>query len=649
MPKSKSTRLSAFFFKLLCPIPYLIVSTADAAEDTPKFVGSQTCVGCHAEQASDWSTSDHGLAWTTASPGNMLGNFDNSQFQHDGVSYLFQNKPDGYHVEIIEEDGKEHTYSIHSIAGIDPLQQYLIETESGRIQSFDVAWDVENRQWFHLYPEQDLQPNDGLHWTGPYKNWNRQCAECHATNYQRNYGVRSGSYRSSSSEIGVGCEGCHGPASTHLKWAQDGAYNAASLDAFGFISQPNTQAGELNQCAGCHSRREVLTNGTPPRGTDYHDAYNLAMLRPGLYEPDGQIRDEVYVYGSFLQSRMYANGVSCTNCHDPHTADLKAEGNAVCTQCHSPAGNPDFPTLRAGIYDEISHTNHREGSSGSQCKSCHMIERTFMGVDGRRDHSFRIPRPDLGAEMNSPDACTDCHSDKNQSWAAKKIADWFPRSANRGEHYGQIFVNARKNATPVSGELQKIAQDPDQPGIVRATALYLLGPIQSPQLALATADLLRDPDPLVRRSAAEIQYAAPIADRISRLMPLLLNDRLSVRISAAKQFLDTPESLMSRSQQAVLNATLKDWQKSLSTKLDAPETHIVLGGMALSMRNFPAAKSAFSTAVNLDPQRVEAWVMLVRLTQTLDGVPAAKRVLNSGLARIPFHPQLLQLKAALGG
>ncbi len=625
----------------------LVSTQVGAADDPIEYTGSHICADCHQDQVTDWSGSDHGLAWTSASSGNLLGDFDNSQFDHDGVRYNFRTNFGGYEIEVLEKGGQRTTHPVHSVAGIKPLQQYLIETEGGRLQSFDVAWDVEKRQWFHLYPDQDLPPEDGLHWTGPYKNWNGRCAECHATNYQRNYGVRSGVYRSTTSEIGVGCESCHGPASKHIDWSDGASFEDTRLDAFGFISQPVTQAGELNQCAGCHSRREVLTNGTPPTGTDYHDAYNLALLRPGLYEADGQIRDEVYVYGSFLQSKMYAKGVSCTNCHDPHTAELKAEGNALCAQCHSPAGNPSFPSLRSAVYDDPAHTNHPEGSVGAQCKSCHMIERTYMGIDGRRDHSFRIPRPDLGAEMDSPDTCTDCHSDQSQTWAADHISNWFPNSTHRGPHFGQIFASARQNPVPVTGGLQEIARDTSQPGIVRATALYLLGPVQNPKLANETADLLMDADPLVRRSAAQIQQTAPVSDRISRLMPLLLNDHLSVRIAAAKQLLDVQPSDMSRSQQAILNAALRDWQSSLSTKLDAPETHLVLGGMALTMRNFPAAKSAFSTVVDLDPQRAEAWVMLVRLTQALDGIPAAQMTLDNALTKLPSHPQLLQLKTTM--
>lgn len=63
------------------------------------------------------------------------------------------------------------------MAGIAPLQQYLLETAPGRLQSCDVVWDGVAGRWHHLYPDQDLPPGDGLHWTGPYKTWNARCAE----------------------------------------------------------------------------------------------------------------------------------------------------------------------------------------------------------------------------------------------------------------------------------------------------------------------------------------------------------------------------------------------------------------------------------------------------------------------------------------
>lgn len=621
------------------------------AQSTPEYVGTEACTACHEDVAEAWSGSHHALAWTPPTPDNVLADFDGTEFAHDGTLTRFRVEDGTYFATVTEKDGTTRDYPVHSVAGIAPLQQYLLETEPGRLQSFDVVWDVEEERWYHLYPEQDLPPDDGLHWTGPYKTWNARCAECHATGYERNYAPRTRSYASTEVEIGVGCEACHGPGSAHLEWAAGNALTqtAPDLDAFGFtmsFGQGDT-AAEIAQCATCHSRRESLLDGNPVPGTAYHDAHTLALLRPGLYHPDGQIQDEVYVYGSFLQSKMYARGVGCMDCHEAHTADLKHEGNAVCSQCHSLAGNPDFPTLKLAAYDTPDHHFHPEGSAGAQCKSCHMIERVYMGIDWRRDHSFRVPRPDLAGQTDSPDACTDCHTDQSPDWAAAEIAARFPDSEHRGPHYGVALALARTDPIAALGSLEEIAQDAAQPGIVRATALYLMQPATAPDLAERTAPLLRDPDPLVRASAAALQRALPPEARAARLRPLLADPLRAVRIAAARQLFDVSPQAILPSDSALLGEAMRDWQGSISNKLDFPETHLVLGGMALTTRNVPAATGAFREVVRMDPQRADAWSMLVRLTEVTEGRPAARRVLSEALDNVPSDPGLLDLAGQL--
>jgi predicted CXXCH cytochrome family protein len=626
--------------------------SAASQAQTPNYVGSESCADCHTEQSTLWQGSQHAAAWTLPGPDTVLGDFDDAEFAHDGTLTKFRTENGTYFVTVTEKDGVTTEYPVHSVAGVAPLQQYLLETEPGRQQSFDVAWDVEQKRWYHLYPDQDLPPDDGLHWTGPYKAWNGRCAECHATGYQRNFGASSGKYASTQAEIGVGCESCHGPASAHLAWAegQDVTTSEPSVPGqMGFLTNFGADGAgpeaEIQQCASCHSRREALLGGNPVPGTPFDDAYTLALLRPGLYHADGQILDEVYVYGSFQQSKMYARGVGCSNCHNPHDAKLKATGNAVCTQCHSSAGNPDFPTLRKATYDSPEHSFHESGSDGAQCKSCHMIERTYMGVDGRRDHSFRIPRPDLGAETGGPDACTDCHIGQSQDWAAEQIENWFPQSSRRGPHYGEVLAAGRASPAQAEDDLLALALNEGQPSIVRATALYLLQSQASPELADATAPLLRHSDALIRGNAASLQRGTDIATRVDRLLPLLSDPMRSVRISTAKQLLDTPPEQLLRSGRAMFSAAMGEWQKSMANKLDFPETHLVMGGAALTMRNFPAALRAFGEVVRLDPQQAEAWVMLVRLTEAIEGPEAARIVLRRATDRVPGNSALLQLMA----
>ncbi len=624
----------------------LVASSAASTVNAQNYVGSDTCSDCHNEQFDAWSGSHHDLAWTEVSDGHERADFGGTHFEHDGMAVAFRNQDDVLSAEVTEKDGVTQSYPVHSVVGIEPLQQYLFETEPGRLQSFDVVWDVDKQRWYHLYPDQDLPPDDGLHWTGPYKNWNARCAECHATGYVKDYDSTTKTYTSTQAEIGVGCEACHGPGSAHLDWV-NGQALPEGLDAFGFSmswGKGDTEA-EIQQCAGCHSRREALEDGNPVPGTGYHNAYNLAVLRPRQYHPDGQILDEVYVYGSFLQSRMYDRGVGCMDCHDPHRADLRAEGNGICTQCHSPAGNPDFPSLRLTDYDTAAHHNHALGSEGAQCKNCHMIERVYMGIDGRRDHSFRIPRPDLGLGV---DACTDCHTDRDQDWAASQIEGWFPDSQRRVEHFGTSFDAAVTGQLDNPSDLIAIALDAEHPGIVRATALYLLQPFASAELADGLATTLNDPDPLVRANAVALQRQAPMPDRIARLEPLLNDPYRNVRISTAKEFLTIPPQSMTDDQRASAQQAMADWQRSMSNRLDFPETHLVLGGLALTLRNAEAAERAFREVVTLDPQRAEAWPMVVQLAHINRGSQAALAALEEALAQLPDDPNLLQLSRDMG-
>ncbi len=625
----------------------LFASVCNAQDDEPlRYVGTAQCAECHADAVEAWEGSHHALAWTLPSPGTVLGDFDGAEFAHDGTLTQFRTQDGTYYATVTEKDGVTTDYPVHSVAGVAPLQQYLLETEPGRLQSFDVVWDVDQARWYHLYPDQDLPPDDGLHWTGPYKTWNARCAECHATGYERNYGAQTRSYASTQAEIGVGCEACHGPGSAHIGWANGAELTQSepALDAYGFSMTFGVDAeADIQQCATCHSRREALTDGNPLPGTNFHDAHRLALLRPGLYHPDGQILDEVYVYGSFLQSKMYAQGVSCMDCHTPHTAKLIADDNSLCTQCHSEAGNDRFPTLRLASYDDPAHHFHPADSVGAQCKSCHMIERTYMGIDGRRDHSFRIPRPDLASETGGPDACTDCHADQTSEWAAAQIEDWYPDARNRGPHYGQALALGQSDPVAASGSLRDLALDPDAAGIVRATALFLLQPVQDAQLAEDVTPLLQDPDPLIRAAASELQVNAPVSERVERLAPLLADPRQMVRMSAARQFLGLPADALRPSQQALLRESNREWQRSLGTRLDFPETHLVLGGLALTLRNYPGALAAFREVVTLDPQRAEAWSILIRLTDATEGRAAARRLMAQALQRLPDNPDLRAL------
>jgi predicted CXXCH cytochrome family protein len=579
-------------------------------------------------------------------PETVGGDFNGATFTHNGRTSRFTHSESGYFIETMDVSGAPKSFKVMGVVGIAPLQQYLVETEPGRLQSFDVVWDQEKHAWYHLYPDQTLHPDDGYHWSGPYKNWNARCAECHATEFEKNYSPRTKRYQSTQAEIGVGCEACHGPGEAHVAWARnpDGYSESPFPDMgeTGFLVEyskglPET---EIQQCAGCHSRREPYQDGNPLPGTPFHDSYRLALLRDSLYHPDGQILDEVYVYGSFLQSEMYEKGVRCSNCHEPHSATLKAEGNALCTQCHSPAGASDFPSLTAKLYDDPSHHFHDTGTAGANCTSCHMIERNYMGIDGRRDHSFRVPRPDLSARIATPNACTDCHADRPASWAALELEQRFPKSLHRGPHFAEIFSAARSDTGEFGDELLAIALDPALPGIVRATALELLNMRASQEQAGKAEPLLEDDDPLIRAAAVALQMRAPSNERTQRIVAALDDPVKSVRITAARKLLGLPIAHLPKKMALSAQRASGEWQAALGARADFPETHMVIGGSALILRNPRAAMAAFQEVTRMDPQLVEAWGLIVRLHAANGDWGAARSAVQRAQTVNPNNPYI---------
>jgi predicted CXXCH cytochrome family protein len=630
-------------------IAVLFAAGTAEPQEPPAYIGSERCVACHQEAAGLWAPSDHALAWTLPNETTVLGDFGDVTFESDGVVHRFTRADGAYMIETEDGQGNRRSFEVVGVAGIRPLQQYLLSPEPGRTQAFDIVWDTERHVWYDLYPGEAIRPGDAMHWTGPYKSWEARCAECHATGYSRNYDDAAGRYHPEMAEIGVGCEACHGPGEAHATWAgTPGSYDRArwpGLTEQGLtVDLAASAETQIEICAGCHSRRETFFDGNPVPGTPYHDSYNLALLRDGLYAADGQIDAEDYELGSFLQAKMHAQGVRCSDCHEPHALALRADGNAVCTQCHSPAGNPRFPPLRLALYDDPAHHFHPPGSEGAECRSCHMPRRVYMGVDARRDHGFRVPRPDLSVLTGDPNPCTDCHRDKDAAWAAAELERRFPDSAHRGPHFATVFAAARWDPAQRASELAGIAADPATAGIVRATALDLITPVATPALADRAAPLLADPDPLVRAAASGVQRALPPETRAARLLPALRDPLRAVRIAAAKAMLGADPGPAAEA----LAAATGEWQAAMLARTDFPETHMQLGGAALASRDLAAAEAAFREAVTLDPQLVDGWAMVARIRAVAGDGAGARAALAEALAANPGQPALEALRREFG-
>lgn len=621
---------------------------------TPGYAGSQACGSCHAPEFRSWTDSHHGWALREPLPGNVLGDFNDARFEFKGITTRFFTRDGRYYVETDGADGKSATFAIKYAVGVTPLQQYLVELDRGRLQALDIAWDTRAKRWFHLHPDEDVSAANGLHWTGVYKNWQARCAVCHQTDFHKNYDAKTRSYDSSWSELTVGCETCHGPGEAHVKWAETHEMvkdSSGRLDSFGLLAAlaKGKQASQINMCGPCHSRREALEAHSTLPTSLYADNYKLSTLDWNLYFPDGQQQAEDYVLGSFLQSKMYQKGVTCTNCHDPHSGKLIAEGNAVCTQCHNETGREEFPSLKLANYDSPEHYHHPRGSPGAQCVSCHMPVRTYMQVDARRDHFFRIPDPLLSRKVGSPDACLSCHAGKDADWAAAEIHKWAPEKILARSAYAELFDAVHKEGLDQGrlGELAQLAGDTSKPAIVRATALREIGDQADPVTIQSLSGLLADDSALVRSIAIRLWRVMPDTERLAALQPLLSDPVRSVRIAAALALVNIPQASLTAEQGSALKPALDELKASMQANADFPEGQMAIGGLAMTTRNWSAAQAAFAEAVLMDPQLVQAWLARATIAEALGDVREATSILLDARKNNPdeinINSQLAQL------
>ena len=586
---------------------------------------------CHQKEADAWKGSHHDLAMQVVSEETVLGDFNGTSLTHFGVTTRFSRRDGRFLVNTEGPDGKMEDFEIKYVFGVEPLQQYLVEFPGGRLQSLTVAWATEEQRWFHLYPDEKIEAGDPLHWTGRYQNWNLMCAECHTTDYQKGYDLETDSYSSSWAELNVSCQACHGPGEEHVKWARQEPEPPPPDQSYGlkvnFKLNKFDARYEVDSCAPCHSRRSRFSERYPHYGA-FGDHFRPQALGEGLYFPDGQIQEEVYVYGSFLQSRMSHQGVLCTDCHDAHSLDLKRERNQVCTHCHKQE-KPDreFTTLKLADYDSPLHHFHPEKTSsesdnatetqqrrgtGRECVSCHMLERTYMVVDPRHDHSFRVPRPDLSIKLGVPNACTHCHSDQTDEWAVGWIDSWYGPQRRRDPHYGEAIQAGMDGAPGSAEQLVGLIGDPEQPAIVRATALDLLRGYGQSGLEVRLG-ALQDESPMVRAFAARgLEFLDPQL-KLDNLSSTLSDPVRMVRMEAARVLATSPPELFGDQQGRSFRSALNEFSAAQNWLSDMPASHFNMAFLEAARGDLKAAEESYRLTLRMDPTFLPAYMNLANL------------------------------------
>ncbi|MDA0705573.1 MAG: tetratricopeptide repeat protein [Proteobacteria bacterium] len=618
-----------------------------------QFAGNSTCVDCHSSQYSAWTGSHHDLAMQPADDATVLGDFEQATFNYFGSETFFYRDSGRFLVRTANASGQTEDFHVTHTFGVSPLQQYLVEFPNGRLQALPFAWDTRpeaagGQRWFHLYPDENIAPGDELHWTGRQHNWNYMCAECHSTNLQTNYDVDTDTFDTTWSEIDVSCEACHGPASVHVAEARNDKFSAnkglqLNLDDHGrAIWQMNMQTGiaerselalqqtrQPEACGRCHSRRGVIS-GHYEYGKPLADTHRVALLEPSLYFDDGQIHDEVYEYGSFVQSRMYRAGISCSDCHDPHSLQLlsgpESEPSDVCARCHLP--------------EKFAVTEHHHHEPAAvACVDCHMPARDYMVVDPRRDHSFRVPRPDLSLVSNAPNACNSCHTSRDATWAATAATEWWDAG---GAHFATVFAAARQGAA--NPPLHAVAGDTGLPGIVRAAALTRLSEPFAQADAAAIQNGLNDPDPILRVAALRAARHLPPDAQLQLASPLLRDVVRSVRIEAALLLAAVREYLSGNSGFAAAANEYRAAQQAVASR---PEAHIALGDFEAAMGNPDQAVQHFARALAMDPGFVASRLNYADALRRFGDESGAEKLLQDGLALDPTSAEMHHLLGLL--
>jgi predicted CXXCH cytochrome family protein len=648
---------------------YLISGSGPAwnARDTSAatFVGSETCAGCHRAEAELWHTSQHKHAMDHATGKSVFGDFNNASFDYYGVRSRFFRKDGKFLVETDGPDGKLAVFEVKYTFGIDPLQQYLVEFPDGRLQALSLAWDSRPKEqggqrWFHLYPNEEIKHDDILHWTKLNQNWNFMCSECHSTGVRKNYDAANDRFSTTWAEISVGCETCHGQGSHHVSWAREqqswwpfGKHEdkskglAVRFDERSDVTwrqdpktgnpqrnfPPPILRKEVETCGLCHARRAEFSEDWVP-GQWLSDTHVVSELSRGLYHADGQMQDEVYNYGSFKQSKMFAAGVTCSDCHDPHSAKLKAPGDDVCLQCHS-----------SDKYATVAHNHHDAVKVPIGCVSCHMPTRTYMVIDPRHDHNLRVPRPDVSVKLGTPNACNDCHTDKSAEWAASAIESWYGPNREGFQNYADAFHAAWTDQPDAAELLATVAADGNVPAFARASALTDLAPSLSPANVNSARASLSDPDPMVRIGALDMLEGVPANQIWPLASPLLSDPSRGVRIRAASLLAVVPTANQPPADRERFDGAAAEFISAQRFNADRPEARAALGSFFAKRGRSAEAEAEYKAALRLSPQYAPAAANLADLYRRLGREADGESVLRAALLA---SPQDAGLHHALG-
>jgi hypothetical protein len=506
----------------LCCIALFFLGKANGAPS------SASCKDCHPMEYKLWASSHHALAERPISAQLDRAAFDPPRtFKAGPQTNEIRIKDGQYQIVTLGFNSNVVPYAVDRVIGVEPVRQFLTATTGGHWQTHEVSYDPVANQWFDVFGDDNRHPGEWGHWTGRGMNWNSMCAECHNTRLRKNYDVATDTYHTAMEEMSVGCGSCHTSLSEHTDWQNS---HRQSKERDPTIS-PLSPARMIGACGSCHALRGGITGKFNP-GDSFYDHYQLQILdNTDTWFADGQVHGEDYEFTSFLSSKMHERGVTCVDCHNPHSMKTILPGNDLCMRCHSGA------FTNAPVINPLGHSHHMALSKGNQCIGCHMPVTVYMQREARHDHGFTTPDPLLTKELNIPNACNRCHADKTSDWAVKYTEQWYGGAMNRPTRERARRIAAAQRAEDgAQAPLIEMLSDARQSPYWRSVAANLLWQWpDDPRVTAALVKLLRDDHPLVREQAVRSLETASLqsAEISAALKPLLGDPSRNVRVAAA--------------------------------------------------------------------------------------------------------------------
>lgn len=650
----KTLRILGMAAILMFPVYILIKALLFLPENqvndkSSVFVGKESCRECHLGEYNDWIGSHHDKAMDVANDSTVLGNFSDFTLETHGKTHKMYRKEDRFFVYTDGEDGTMQEFEVKYVFGFTPLQQYLVEFDRGRLQTLPLTWNTIDSVWYHMadsiYKNDTIEHENWLHWTNQAQNWNGMCAECHSTNLVKGYNHETDSYHTTYSEIDVSCEACHGAGSRHVEWANLPEYSREDFVNYGLVVKTSgiDQVQYVDNCVRCHSRKHSLADFDHSTHSIYDHSIPDLPDEPSWFI-DGQILDEDYVYASFLQSKMYEREVQCNDCHNVHSTELLFEGNDLCLQCHhaetynsynhhfhKEAGMPGEPVIsESGVKFEVG--------SGTECINCHMHGRYYMGVDYRRDHSFRIPRPDLSIKHGTPNACNQCHTDETNQWADRYITQWFGES--RRYHYSEGLAGAKAQKPGAVTELKAILENDLYPPNIRSLALEKIGFYYQDSVSDLSEKYINHLNPSFRLSSIR-SLQVQNEKNINLLLSALTDDTKAVRYEAAQRLMQIGEEQIPSSYKDVYQKVLKEYEQVLFYNADFPTGKVNLANFYYNQNKLQQSKKYYLLALEQDSELYFIKLNLAYLYNRLKQNDQAEKLFREYLQREPEDAEAL--------